>query len=683
MEDSRTYGSPGSAASPDGNSVPSQQPSQPLAGLSADTSEDVQMTEGSAEDAKLKHDGTPPTSAIVSDNPLDAPDAPAPETTVSQEEDTAAGDSKRGTKSGGDSGQHNDGEGQGDNSKEILESAARDHLISQTHAIILPSYSTWFDMNTIHDIERKAMAEFFNSRNRSKTPVIYKDYRDFMINTYRLNPAEYLTVTACRRNLAGDVCAIMRVHAFLEQWGLINYQVDGESRPSNVGPPFTGHFKVICDTPRGLQVFQPSTAQPVADGKPSADDDTSAPNSNNTTKPAPTLEIRRNIFDGHSKTSKPVTAETKTNGETPAVNGVPDADEAAKSAVVKVTCQVCGIDCTKIYYHHQPRDASKQIKFDLCPSCFIGNHLPNNLDKSEFTRASNPAYTTIVDRDAPWNDAETLRLLEGLERFDDDWIEIAEHVGTRTREECVLQFLQLDIEDKYIDSEFTLLGSQNDKYSVMNQADNPVMSVIGFLASLADPASTAAAAHKSADELKRKLRERLGTQDEKISASGSKGKGRDIDDDAMEVDVHHEVTTTTTTTRSVASIPLASVGARAAGLASHEEREMTRLVSAAANVTLEKLELKMKYFNEMEAMLQAERRELEQARHQLFLDRLAFKRRVRDTQESFKLVASTGVDRGSHLAGEAHTQGGNVTFQGDTSGVQPLSSEGPIRSFEL
>lgn len=46
-----------------------------------------------------------------------------------------------------------------------------------------------------------------------------------MINTYRLNPGEYLTVTACRRNLAGDVGAIMRVHAFLEQWGLINYQV--------------------------------------------------------------------------------------------------------------------------------------------------------------------------------------------------------------------------------------------------------------------------------------------------------------------------------------------------------------------------------------------------------------------------------------------------------------------------
>ncbi len=35
-------------------------------------------------------------------------------------------------------------------------------------------------------------------------------YRNFMIDTYRLNPGEYLSSTACRRNLPGDVCAIMR-----------------------------------------------------------------------------------------------------------------------------------------------------------------------------------------------------------------------------------------------------------------------------------------------------------------------------------------------------------------------------------------------------------------------------------------------------------------------------------------
>lgn len=118
-------------------------------------------------------------------------------------------------------------------SKSALEAAANSHLIAQTHQIILPSYSTWFDMHTIHALEKKSLPEFFNSRNRSKTPAVYKDYRDFMINTYRLNPVEYLTVTASRRNLAGDVCAIMRVHAFLEQWGLINYQVFGRPSPIN------------------------------------------------------------------------------------------------------------------------------------------------------------------------------------------------------------------------------------------------------------------------------------------------------------------------------------------------------------------------------------------------------------------------------------------------------------------
>lgn len=106
-----------------------------------------------------------------------------------------------------------------------LHNLATTYLASQTHPLIIPSYSSWFSLSLIHPIERRSLPEFFSNRNRSKTPSIYKDYRDFMINTYRLNPGEYLTVTACRRNLAGDVGAIMRVHGFLEQWGLINYQV--------------------------------------------------------------------------------------------------------------------------------------------------------------------------------------------------------------------------------------------------------------------------------------------------------------------------------------------------------------------------------------------------------------------------------------------------------------------------
>ncbi len=75
-------------------------------------------------------------------------------------------------------------------------------------------------MSKIYPAERCALPEFFQLAQQVKVAIYY---RDFMINMHRLRPTEYLTVAACR-NLAGDVCAIMHVHAFLEHRGL-NYQV--------------------------------------------------------------------------------------------------------------------------------------------------------------------------------------------------------------------------------------------------------------------------------------------------------------------------------------------------------------------------------------------------------------------------------------------------------------------------
>lgn len=117
-----------------------------------------------------------------------------------------------------------------------LEEKARAYLAEQTQRVVIPSFATWFDRNGIHDIERKSLPEFFSGVSRTKSPAIYTQYRNFMVDTFRLNPVEYLTFTACRRNLAGDVGTLLRVHSFLEQWGLINYQVDPDTRPSLMGP---------------------------------------------------------------------------------------------------------------------------------------------------------------------------------------------------------------------------------------------------------------------------------------------------------------------------------------------------------------------------------------------------------------------------------------------------------------
>ena len=408
------------------------------------------------------------------------------------------------------------------------------------------------------------------------------------------------------------------------------------------------------------------------------------------------MEIGRNIYEANPQGTPIKKPENKPNGETPTTNGVSNTEDANKSPISKVHCYMCSNDCTRIYYHCAQADPTSKTKYDVCANCFNEGRLPANHNSTMYTKMENPRYTSVLDRDAPWSDAEILRLLEGLERFDDDWSEIAEHVGTRTREECVLQFLQLDIEEKYLDSEnsvhaptgLSMLGSQQGQLP-FSQVDNPVMSVVGFLASLADPASTAAAASKSADELKRNLRKQLeaGNNSENAQPNGEdKEQG-----DSMDVDVRQETTTTTTTTSttttkttSLASIPLASMGARAAGFASHEEREMTRLVSAAANVTLQKLELKLKYFNEMEAILRAERRDLERGRQQLFLDRLAFKQRVRGVQEGLKAASAVGGEQGARLAAEAMGEGERLSLLPAAHGTptQPPATDGQIKSYE-
>ncbi|KAF7936791.1 hypothetical protein BELL_0405g00110 [Botrytis elliptica] len=689
---------PGSNAILEQPPLPAESTSPPSQGATgqAQRAEDTPMGEAGSVDSAIKKD----SSAPVSDNPLDAPDAPRPEADEPKDEvmgDSQAQDEVKESKEGdGESGATN---GQVEKTKASIEASAREHLISQTHSTIIPSYSSWFDMHAIAPVEKKSLPEFFNNRNRSKTPSVYKDYRDFMINTYRLNPIEYLTVTACRRNLAGDVCAIMRVHAFLEQWGLINYQVDAQQRPSQVGPPFTGHFKVICDTPRGLQPWQPSADPIVLQGKKNEDTEAKA-----VAEPAPksdlNLQIGRNIYDATAKENK-LNADSKkqTNGEGASTNGTSDIvqksiEDIVKAPITKILCHVCGIDCTRVYYHHMsPADptapGTTKGKSDICSNCFMESRYPHNHGRIQYQKMENPTYTAAPELARDWSDAEVLRLLEALESNDDDWTAVAEYVGTRTKEECVVKFLQFEIEDKYIDVEPSSTDKSNKSIGVgmlgpengmlpFSQADNPLMSVIGFLASLTDPKVTAASAGKTVDAMKKSLREKI----EKPQGS-EKGKEKEGASDSMEID---DTESTKQSLSEIAAFPLVAVAGRAGALASHEEREMTRLVSAAVNITSMKLDLKLKQFNEMEDILQAERRELERGRQQLFLDRLSFKKRVRDVQEGLKTAAATGGEQGTKMAQDVMQGGEKMSFNGVSApagSVQPLSAEGQIKSYDI
>ena len=107
------------------------------------------------------------------------------------------------------------------------------NYIPKLEPVKIPEVAKWFNLDDIHDIEKASMPEFFNGKYPSKTPEIYKKYRNFIINLYRQSPNAYLTATACRRYLSGDVNGIMHLHSFLQKWGLINFKLEPKYKPNN------------------------------------------------------------------------------------------------------------------------------------------------------------------------------------------------------------------------------------------------------------------------------------------------------------------------------------------------------------------------------------------------------------------------------------------------------------------
>ncbi|KAJ1417884.1 Winged helix-like DNA-binding domain superfamily [Sesbania bispinosa] len=94
---------------------------------------------------------------------------------------------------------------------------------SELELYTIPSSSKWFVWDEIHETERTSFKEFFDGSSISRTPKIYKEYRDFMINKYREEPSRRLTFTEVRKSLVGDVTFLRKVFLCLEGWGLINY----------------------------------------------------------------------------------------------------------------------------------------------------------------------------------------------------------------------------------------------------------------------------------------------------------------------------------------------------------------------------------------------------------------------------------------------------------------------------
>ncbi|XP_026497403.2 SWI/SNF complex subunit SMARCC2 isoform X1 [Vanessa tameamea] len=491
-------------------------------------------------------------------------------------------------------GKHSDSNTQEMLTKEELE----DNVTDQTHHIVVPSYSAWFDYNSIHTIEKRALPEFFNNKNKSKTPEIYLAYRNFMLDTYRLNPTEYLTSTACRRNLAGDVCAIMRVHGFLEQWGLVNYQVETESRPTAMGPPPTSHFHVLSDTPSGLQPLQARPTQPrpaenvavpkVEAGLPNGADAGAPVKPEPNVKAEPTIELgtapglKMDQYRGGARGREWTEQETLL---------LLEALELHRDDWNRVAAHVGSRTHDECILHFLRLPIEDPYLNDTSASGVLG---PLAYQPIPFSKTGNPVMSTVAF--------------------------LASVVDPRIASKATRAAMD----------EFSAI--KDEVPAAMMEAHVKAAGAHGPAAALAATgiAGTAPAApaveKKEGSEVKQEAMEVDGEGEAKVKEEPAEAppadEAKETKDDATPPP--EAPAAVDSKVQSAAAAALAAAAVKAKHLAGVEERKIKSLVALLVETQMKKLEIKLRHFEELEATMEREREGLEYQRQQLIQERQQF-----------------------------------------------------------
>jgi SWI/SNF related-matrix-associated actin-dependent regulator of chromatin subfamily C len=270
----------------------------------------------------------------------------------------------------------------------------------------IPASATWFSFDKIHKIERDALPEFFRGTKPSKTPEVYMKYRNFIITLYRMNPRNYLSATSCRRNLAGDACAIIRVHAFLEHWGLINFETAATERG----------FGKIVSTPSFIPPVYKYSAK----------------------------ENRLEEF-----------ADTNWTDDGHILGGIKELTRK-----IRPPCDIDGLPVGAVWYRlksasHSSAPAEDKLltpelsgilrgSLTVCLHCYFSSAFPPHLSADDFEKCDVLSLTNNSLAADKWTNEEYLRLLDAVkESAGKDWSAVFRKFPDKKEEDVVLKFLKL------------------------------------------------------------------------------------------------------------------------------------------------------------------------------------------------------------------------------------------------
>lgn len=272
---------------------------------------------------------------------------------------------------------------------------------------VIPTTAAWFSWTKIHPIEERSLPSFFNGKWDNRSSDVYMEIRNSIMKMFHKDPKTLIEMKDLTELTSGELDARREVMEFLDHWGLINFHpfpvVDSKTVETDTGG--LAKKALLVDKLYQFEVAAPSFHEV-----------------------GPKAEV-----------AKQAAAPLKLLSESTI------ADEMRpEGPSVEYHCNSCSADCSRRRYHCQ-----KQADFDLCSECYNNGKFDSGMSPADFILME-PAEVPGISGGS-WTDQETLLLLEALELFGGNWSEIAEHVATKSKAQCILHFVQMPIEDTFLE----------------------------------------------------------------------------------------------------------------------------------------------------------------------------------------------------------------------------------------
>ena len=368
---------------------------------------------------------------------------------------------------------------------------------NESENIYLPISASWFNMDNIHEIEMKSLPEFFVGKYPSKTPSIYKNYRNFIINLYRENSSMYLSSKTCLKHLAGDSGAIMRIHSFLEHWGLINFKLNPKFKPNFIPKAFNFKSPLFIDSSLFMIDNSKKNENMINYNEPERS--LMIKNKNkNVALLYPINKISNELFNKFvdNMNNIDIINKDKDNNDSAFYKNFKKINFLSQNYRPK--CDVCGNFCMVDWYITKENlgkneeenesdiemgvsisideNSLKREFFLICEECFNNKEipLPNNLKRENFELSSvynllsrDKLNHKLIDKmnQQKWTEEENKALLESL-KTNNNWDDIIKSLGqdsTKSKKDCILHLIQMPLEKEEEEESQKIKEKEKDK----------------------------------------------------------------------------------------------------------------------------------------------------------------------------------------------------------------------------